>query len=92
MGREYRLKLILLLFFSIGIANYFMVRVASPASLQTFFILAWTVFLVYEELRKTKSELMQRKGYQKIIDRSLLFICLLSSVDIIYSLAAYGLA
>lgn len=88
MSTKYILKGLLLVFLSAASIYYFLNTPGSEVTLSSFFILILTVVYLQEEFTLQAN----RKMHERIIDRLMVLVFIILSVDVIFSLIMNGLS
>lgn len=83
-------KSMILAILAIGSVYYFSLTPFSSVSGSSFFILVLTVMMVFTEIRRSKDNRKYRTIFQVIVDRSIVSILTILSMDVLYSLFRNG--
>lgn len=91
MSGKYILKGLFLLVLSPLTIYYFMKMPGSEVTINSIVILFFTIFLIYDEITLSKDHSVNRHPYQLIIDRLLVAILIVISIDVLIAFFANGI-
>jgi len=92
MNRKYVLKGLFLLVLIPLTFYYFLERPRTEVSFSAVFIVILTIMWIHEDISLTRDPSVNRKTYQKVIDRTLICLLIVNSLDIIILLFANGVS
>ncbi|MFL2101222.1 hypothetical protein [Desemzia sp. FAM 24101] len=92
MNKMYILKVLFLIIMIPGIVYYFLKTPVSEVTIVSFFILFFTAMQVHEEVSLTRQPSDKRTNYQVGIDRTVILLLIIISIDIIASVWGNGIS
>lgn len=92
MNKMYILKALYLMIMIPGIAYYFLKTPGSEVTIGSFFILLFTTLQVHEEVSLARQRSDNRTNYQVGIDRTVILLLIIISIDIIASVWVNGIS
>lgn len=92
MDKKYILKGLLLVFLIPLTIYYFLTMPGSEVTISSFFILIFSVILIYDESIASGNKSINRNIYQLVIDRTLIVILIAISIDVLVSFFTKGIS
>lgn len=92
MNKMYILKALYLMIMIPGIVYYFLKTPGSEVTIGSFFILLFTTLQVHEEVSLARQRSDNRTNYQVGIDRTVILLLIIISIDIIASVWVNGIS
>lgn len=90
MKKKYLLKGLFLAILIPLTIYYFFKTPGSEVTISSIFILILTVMTTYEEVNLTSNKTVIRKPYQLVIDRTLVILLIVISIDVLIAFFANG--
>ena len=91
LNKKYVLKGLLLIILIPIIVYYFLKTSGSEVTISSIFILIFTILGLYDEITLSKNNSVNRNTYQLIIDRLLVLVLIVISMDVLIAFFANGI-
>lgn len=91
MNKKYVLKGLLLIILIPITVYYFLKTSGSEVTISSIFILIFTILGLYDEITLSKNNSVNRNTYQLIIDRLLVLVLIVISMDVLIAFFANGI-